>query len=320
MVISFIVSSKQGFADRAFHWRSYDMEDRAHRRRDTYQIKNPGRGHRTPLWKVARATAAAPRYFEAIRINETKHADGGMASNNPSLPATHEIMSKEEFAPAFFLSIGTGKKPANDDNGVSARQQQRQQQEYTLSQLSDDRHADGGRSRRQFVRKYLEIGKGWKDFMTDTENDHGVNGWNAYCEVSRIDRARLNVPEEMGLWQVPLDDWQPPPSGDQTLARIRSCTYQYLALPEVEDQIRAMARKLVRIRHARAATERWESFATGVWYECPERDCEAPDFKDDARATARSRLRTHIERRHLGAEDIEDIERRLDECRRTESV
>ena len=35
------------------------------------------------IWEAARATSAAPSYFEPLKIGDRKLVDGGLAANNP---------------------------------------------------------------------------------------------------------------------------------------------------------------------------------------------------------------------------------------------
>ncbi|TKA61151.1 hypothetical protein B0A49_12457 [Cryomyces minteri] len=67
-------------------FRTYDhlhpspMSDRENRTKHL----NPGRAHRDPIWKIARATSAAPGYFSPIDFGGRTFRDGGMVANNPS--------------------------------------------------------------------------------------------------------------------------------------------------------------------------------------------------------------------------------------------
>ena len=83
---------------------------------------------------VALATAAAPTYFPAHALKNTRYCDGGLWANNPSVVGFAEAVKilrvcSESDAPLFeqtdirMLSIGTGKpqyfvKPCDDDDGL----------------------------------------------------------------------------------------------------------------------------------------------------------------------------------------------------------
>ena len=48
--------------------------------------KNKREGSELPsikLWQAARATSAAPSYFEPIKVGEYRLVDGGLGANNP---------------------------------------------------------------------------------------------------------------------------------------------------------------------------------------------------------------------------------------------
>ena len=68
------------------------------------------RDHRVPMWKVARATSAAPTYFPAYTgIDHVRLIDGGVWANNPSMVAIVEAVSmlKIPLAAISVFSLGT---------------------------------------------------------------------------------------------------------------------------------------------------------------------------------------------------------------------
>ncbi|KAK4207027.1 calcium-independent phospholipase A2-gamma [Rhypophila decipiens] len=291
MVFSFCIDKKLG-VDRPHLWRTYDNNWGTN-------TLNGSRAHDEEIWKVARATSAAPRYFESIKLggsgNRQKHFDGGMCANNPSLKAFWEIHHLHgQLTPAFFVSIGTGKK--SPETTAEARVRLR---DFDRVTKTDDVR------RKQFVKKYLEIGSHWKDFMTDTEGDHGYQGWDNVGSLQNMPRVRFNV--EGDLARIPLDDWRPTGSGAATLEQMRLATEQYLDQEDQRTKITEAARTLVRIRRERSKTERWESFAVDVTYRCPNPECALmPLYK------TRDEFRKHVELpggRHTGIEEdgIEDF-------------
>ena len=61
------------------------------------------------IWEAARATSAAPTYFERMEINDRSYVDGGLGRNNPSREVLHE--AKTLFGArkiGCLVSIGTG--------------------------------------------------------------------------------------------------------------------------------------------------------------------------------------------------------------------
>lgn len=57
--------------------------------------RNPGRQDNYPMSQVGRATAAAPFYFKAVKLDkdnpELELIDGGFGANNPSEEAYREV-------------------------------------------------------------------------------------------------------------------------------------------------------------------------------------------------------------------------------------
>jgi predicted acylesterase/phospholipase RssA len=69
--------------------------------------------HNFKIWEAARATTAAPAYFERITLGDKTYVDGGLQANNPVVQAFFE--SRIVFGKArpigCLLSIGTGLAP-----------------------------------------------------------------------------------------------------------------------------------------------------------------------------------------------------------------
>lgn len=64
-----------------------------------------------PLWYAARATSAAPTYFEPAKLGDEALVDGGLLANNPALVTTLHIKSLfgwDSVENLRVLSIGTG--------------------------------------------------------------------------------------------------------------------------------------------------------------------------------------------------------------------
>lgn len=97
---------------------------------DVYLFKTPHherlrRDWKVPVWKVARATSAAPTYFSAFRgVDSVRLVDGGIWANNPCMVGIVEAMSLLSVPASSIklLSLGTLDEvscpPANlDDAG-----------------------------------------------------------------------------------------------------------------------------------------------------------------------------------------------------------
>jgi patatin-like phospholipase/acyl hydrolase len=71
------------------------------------------RDWKSPAWEVARATSAAPTFFEGHRFNFDFFLDGGVWANNPILLAIVEALSSYDLQldQVRVLSVGTGNLP-----------------------------------------------------------------------------------------------------------------------------------------------------------------------------------------------------------------
>src|ERR671915_411931 len=63
-----------------------------------------------PLTVVARATAAAPTYFEPLPVGERALVDGGVFAVNPAMSAFAEVLRFHPSADVALLSLGTGQR------------------------------------------------------------------------------------------------------------------------------------------------------------------------------------------------------------------
>jgi patatin-like phospholipase/acyl hydrolase len=67
-------------------------------------------GEDFPLSVVARATSAAPTYFEPFRLAGQALVDGGVFAANPAMCAVAEVLRFEPAAEIVLLSLGTGER------------------------------------------------------------------------------------------------------------------------------------------------------------------------------------------------------------------
>jgi uncharacterized protein len=70
--------------------------------------ENPAEDY--PLTAVARATAAAPTYFEPLPVDLRVLIDGGVFAVNPAMSAFAEALRHEPGAEVVLLSLGTGQR------------------------------------------------------------------------------------------------------------------------------------------------------------------------------------------------------------------
>jgi uncharacterized protein len=68
------------------------------------------KGEDFPLSVVARATSAAPTYFEPSALDDQALVDGGVFATNPTMCAFAEVMRFQPTADIVLLSLGTGQR------------------------------------------------------------------------------------------------------------------------------------------------------------------------------------------------------------------
>lgn len=213
-------------------------------RRERALERNPDDKIIRPIWKVARATSAAPSYFKAIQMDEndknSKYIDGGFGANNPSEEGCQSVQQLSNNQPGAineFVSIGTGKKNEHGGKGF-------------LLPL-------------RYARQAIKM-------ATDSERVHGSMLHSS--ERDRYQYSRFNV--EHGLEKIKLDTWK----GKQKLERISTKTTEYLETEDVARRIDELAKSLVQIRRKRAGqsnSDHWARFCHGVEYLCCVEECRS---------------------------------------------
>lgn len=311
MVISFNMGA---LLSKPYLWRSYDNDPKPSDPNDQdtveeFCVSNPGPAHREFIWQVARATTAAPGYFESINLQDHECLDGGMVANNPALLAAQEIYELHNPPPAFFVSIGTGLKRDSDQADKASPERQ------PTDLMSRNQR------RKQSINKWVKIFRHGKNLMVSCEGHMGTEGWRRYYRNSDLtpDRMyRLNVEDASLCKDIRLDDWRPPKTGEATLEAIKQKTDAYLSKEEVKRDIESIAQRAVDIRRERAKTERWEAFAVDLEYIC--RKCgRAKRYKD--RAGLRRHLKENPEHwdatgRAVADDDTNGLEAELNQRRR----
>ncbi|KAI9775008.1 MAG: hypothetical protein M1839_001608 [Geoglossum umbratile] len=159
------------------------------------QPMNPGSACSEPIWKVARATSAAPTYFEPIKYSGKKFFDGGLGANNQGRIAFKEVKHMHRKSPALLLSIGTGVPP-------------RKRRLICPASTSESRNLERGR-RKQFIKKWLELLRFGKEIIVDTEGI--VDDVSFLSQGHGTQFVRFNA--EDGVGAIALDEWQPSNSG-----------------------------------------------------------------------------------------------------------
>lgn len=279
MVVALSKSRKEG-VETHYLWRSFAHPPTfQNTKAGKYPPLNPGEACREPIWHAARATAAAPRYFEAFERGETVFFDGGMGANNPSQIALKEVDQMHPHSPSILVNIGTGQKQA--EGHVKRRKRDR---------VGDIRSIDQAVSRTQFIKKYLELGDLSKKLLTNTSDI--ASNTDFLASHMGVKFCRFNVPNDVGehvVGAIPLDEWLPRTDGHITLDKIRASTEIYLEEQDVQEDLERYARELVAIRRRRAKTERWEKFANVASYHCTSDNCVSTPGNMD-----RKTLRAHL--------------------------
>lgn len=253
-IVCSIRSSENNNFQTPFLFRSYDRK----RSYNTPFEKNPGDPNTFAIWQVARASTAAPFYFESVRSSQARFHDAAVNLNNPSWEVLNEVnllAKNSQDAVDLLLSIGGGNAKANNPRVKFGNDSLLQ----NLTEISDAVH-------------------------NKVEYESTQQLFHYY---------RFDVKE--GLQQVRMNEWKPKQSGSITLKRIHEATSRYLKQSKVSDLIRECATKLVEIRTQRAQTMRWERFATGIRYKCPLDDCP---ISRTHRFNTRNDLMDHLRMQH----------------------
>ena len=248
--------SKQ--VNKPFLFRSY-----YHRASDQPNERNRESPCKKEIWKIARATTAAPSYFSAMDIEGGPFLDGGLGANNPTSEAWYSIKQEKRHNDAVqvIVSLGTGKAPGTQRKVTS------------------------------YYHRAWRVDKTMRSMATDSELVH-----RGMKKSEMKGYYRLNVKKELGNHFVPLDACKGI-RGRETLDYIRRKTKAYLDTSEAKTKIRDVAERLVTIRRDRSNgsdQDKWEEFCYGLEYKCTVPECE--DFAE--RHKQRLNLKDHLARRH----------------------
>lgn len=108
---------------------------------------------------------------------------------------------------------------------------------------------------------------------------------------------RLDVPDDHRLRGIGVNKWTPGTAADPlTFGRIERATTAYLSTADTAAQLQALALSLVERRRLRATTARWEPWARGLTYRCPEPGCR----DSTERFVDRGGFREHVHELHGG--------------------
>ncbi|KAG8792629.1 hypothetical protein FRC12_005408 [Ceratobasidium sp. 428] len=176
------------------------------------------------IWEAARATTAAPAYFERITVGQEEFVDGGLQVNNPVLAAVTEglVALGKARTIGSLLSIGTGLPP-------------------DLA-LSKDGGITGG------IKNAGNLALGLLAQATNSQLAHldieGLNKTKLLAEEYFRFNAKVDIPEKgdpkFGDKMISLDDVK-------SLPRFKELTEKYLETPKVKEQIQKCADQLQKV-------------------------------------------------------------------------
>jgi hypothetical protein len=238
------------------------------------------------IWEVVRAATAAKFYFEPFKFFLHLHKarkdpeyilfeDGGFSvTNNPTNIGLQEIRSLHGAnSIGVVVSVGTARaEKAGSD---------------LLSTIKDA-------------------------FYNETDADLVHENMETFSQNYHFDYFRLNGRDDYAL-DIGFDDWLPRGQfvkesevGQQTLQKMRANFNEWYGDVDNQRLLRACAKELVGRRRARTVERaRWERFALGSHFYCPESNCEA-DF------SRRDRFREHLES-HQNFDESDLTDERLNE-------
>ncbi|CAH0025888.1 unnamed protein product [Clonostachys rhizophaga] len=236
-------------------------------------VMNPGRANNLPIWKVARATSAAPLYFEALVTDpgteiqgRKKFLDGGLGANNPTFIALREVLqitnpANPHQAKCLLVSIGTGLARPPNPNIASPHPDEAMEPEQlsTCSWLTGKLFKYGFAIHRA-VGNLLWLRSVFLKYALNSQRIH-LNEVLFATEAAGIPYYRLNVDD--GVNNIALDTWEPADGGGTTLQTIRRHTLVYLNKPEVRQKLLNCAYSLVKLRDNHCRRADWPQFGDG---------------------------------------------------------
>ena len=262
-------------------------------------FRNPGGPSILPIWKVARATSAAPGYFSPTKIRTGQEVirfkDGGFGSNNPSEEAYWDILNKHgsvlHMGP--FISIGTGITPLD------------------MFGKRSDNLSIALANAKTAIKLASRTLKAHENMIRNADSDG----------EERFPYFRFDGGLELG--EVGLGEWdthrftritgKDGTSGRKTLKKIEAAIAVYLRNRDVQRDLTECARLLVNRRRLRARNfSDWDRYASCSYYVCDMRGCP-----ERAAGTAHE-FKEHLRRHHRLKLADPVIENKISACRRVQ--
>jgi predicted acylesterase/phospholipase RssA len=182
------------------------------------------------IWQAARATSAAPSFFDPIHIEIPApggwYVDGGFRHNNPSQLALEEARRIWPRVKRFcIVSIGTGRQSNIEFVNIKDVEPPKQKTKNAISRMLTKipgssvvrtvKNAPGG------AKELIDIGRACVEMSTSSAPVHEamVRAANSTDAHTRFPYFRFNV--ESGMDTIGLEEWK-------TLVRIGELTEQYM--------------------------------------------------------------------------------------------
>jgi hypothetical protein len=261
--------------------------------------RNPGEASPYDIWQIARATSAAPFYFDPMLLP----GDASLAKQNTNQKQSkgqHRQKSHQTFIDAGFSPVNNPAEEAYH--------------EVTTSNQPIGTFVSVGTARRMPYRSGRGFGtkvKGGLEALGDTEDVHTRMLKEASSAERGFSYFRFNQPN--ALSDVDLDEWMPRSSGRRTLEKMDATFNAWAMQPGVQVDFQRCALELVRRRRLRAAdASRWESFALGSYFICPRDDCE---YAGNTKWLGRTEFGAHLIDVHDENPDPANITAIADSCK-----
>lgn len=169
---------------------------------------NPGPADSHQIWQIARATAAAPFYFEPMQLEDRVFLDGGFGTNNPTQEAVRDLESLYNgiLNDTCVVSVGSG----------------------LASECGSPKHP----SKIPWIRSIEAILAITRQIVTQTESTNRTV--SDFLEHSHVSYFRFNVE---GIGDTRIDNWR-------LLEHISKSTNQHLSTDATRDTLDRCAKVL----------------------------------------------------------------------------
>lgn len=308
--------------EKPYIFRTYKNLHRSEGSQQRLLDRNPGLAHDIPILQVARATSAAPTYFEPSKTGDLEYLDGGLGANNPCEELYDEVRrmnNNSNKCVRVILSIGTGKnnkaarfgdrgiwqylniinwakKWATDSQEAHLRMLKTQEREkFSYFRLNVEEGLDEMKLDEWRVRGLVRttVGKAIKSIPSSKKSSPNTSNCNnaRSDHDSAAEKTRCLLPAPEPLEESAITAWFQPKN--MTLDSIRTKTNSYLDQAEVKTWLRDCAEILVQIRRNRAKLDphRWEKACFGAWYQCRVEGCQRAEKEYERREALMSHLK-----------------------------